>query len=93
MNRKGEWGHNLPPKLSIEGEGETGQVKRGRPTTRSQSQNHDVDQPEPKSKRMRIGFQPPAQPVDSQKPAPLTPKQILDKLWMNRHVTDAQTNV
>ena len=92
MNRKGEWGHNLPPKLSIEGEGETGQVKRGRPTTRSQSQNHDVDQPEPKSKRMRIGFQPPAQPVDSQKPAPLTPKQILDKLWMNRHVTDARTN-
>ena len=36
MNKKREWGHNLPPKLSIEGEGETSQVKRGRPTNRGQ---------------------------------------------------------
>ena len=92
MNRKGEWGHNLPPKLSIEGVGETGQVKRGRPTIKSQDQSNNSDQHEPKSKRRRIGFQPPTQPVNSQKPAPLTPKQILNKLWKNRHVTDARTH-
>ena len=102
MNRKGEWGHNLPPKLSIEGEGETSQIKRGRPTNRSQ--NHDAPQnskngvttvgdlPEPKPKRRRTGFQPPAQPVDRQKPAPLTAKQILNKLWSDRHVTYECTN-
>ena len=82
MNRKGEWGQNLPPRLTIEGEGQV-QTKRNRShnisgqTEKENPQNEKMNEPEPKAKRRKIGFQNPAQHV-SAKP---TARQILDKMW------------
>ena len=82
MNRKGEWGQNLPPRLTIEGEVQ-GQTKRNRSQNtngqndRENPLNEKPNEPEPKAKRRRIGFQTPAQHV-SAKP---TAKQILDRMW------------
>ena len=100
MNRKGEWGQNLPPKLTIEGTETSKQTKRKRARHLNPGEgeenhqapqdlhlhHHDPPQTEavPAPKRRRTKQLVPAHEDNRPKSKHLNAKQILTELWKRR---------
>ena len=87
LNRRGEWGQNLPPQLTLD-DGESGGAKRsnGRQTTgasqRPQNPQRSKTPPPPASKRLRVveSLNAPLEDRIRVEPKVLTIKQILERM-------------
>ena len=95
MNRKGEWGQNLPPKLSIEGTDH--QVKRGRANDHRGGTPSELTTSEPpeRKKRRKTDHKHPAKiEVSSQNHASanMKAKQMLESIWVSRKKGDGRFN-
>ena len=91
MNRKGEWGQNLPPRLSIEGT--DNQIKRGRTNDNrgDTPSEQTTSEPPTRNKKRKTDHKHPAkQEVSSQNHASanLKAKQLLETIWMSRKKGD-----
>ena len=97
MNRKGEWGQNLPHKLTIEGSEAPKQTKRKRAAHRStnvrpnspngEETENSEPQPElsaPAPKRRNTRLATPAHGDPKSKSKHMSAKAILNELWKRR---------
>ena len=95
MNRKGEWGQNLPPKLSIEGTDH--QVKRGRANDHRGGTPSELTTSEPpeRKKRRKTDHKHPAKvEVTSQKHASanLKAKKMLEMIWVSSKAANVRNH-